>query len=45
MKLHLIGSQLLSEISLIAADIDDEEGLTINDIAKVKFVLLDLLEI
>lgn len=44
-KLHLIGSELLTGIELKAADMDDDKEITINDLAQMKLVLIDLLEI
>lgn len=45
LKLHLIGSELLTGIELKAADMDDDKEITINDLAQMKLVLIDLLEI
>lgn len=44
-KLHLIGSELLTGIELKAADMDDDKEITINDLAQMKLFLIGLLEI
>lgn len=44
-KLHLIGSELLTGIELKAADMDDDKEITINDLAQMKLLLIGLLEI
>ncbi len=45
LKLHLIDYEKLTGIYLKAADVDNSGELDINDVAQIKLVLLDLLEI
>ena len=45
LKLHLIDYEKLTGIYLKAADVDGSGELDINDVAQIKLVLLDLLEI
>ena len=45
LKLHLIEQELLTGISLKAANIDGDNQITVNDVAQIKLVLIGLFEI
>ena len=45
MKLHLLKKTLLEGNSLKAGNIDEEEGIEINDLARLKLILIGLREL